>query len=81
MFLYKLVYLGQLIQRIVFLCVFIMVFYLQQIWLHQNITRKLAFAYMKQIYFTVFPSKLLSTKRVFQFPLQFHGKVSKRFTV
>jgi hypothetical protein len=41
---------------------------------------------MKQIYFAVSSSKLLSakpTERVFQFPLalQFHDKVSKRFTV
>jgi hypothetical protein len=47
---------------------------------HQNITKKLL-PYIKQIYLTYFRGKLLSsTKRVFRFPLQFHGKVSKRFT-
>jgi hypothetical protein len=64
-----------------FMRVYIMVFYLQQIWLHLNTSQKLAFAYIMQIYLTVFSCKLLSIKRVFQCPLQLDGKVSKRFTV
>jgi hypothetical protein len=50
---------------------FIMVFYLQQMWLDQNITQKLAAADEAKKYFTVFLSKLLSAKRVLSFPCSF----------
>jgi hypothetical protein len=84
----NIVYLEQLIQRIVFLCVCITVFYLQQIWLHQNITQKLAFVYINykvNLFYRIFVQTAEYTvdkTSVSVSPAQqFHGKVSKRFTV
>ena len=65
------VHLGQFVQRIVLLCLFIVIaFHLQQM-------LKLV---PKQIYFTVFWRKLF-IGMFFLFTWQFHGKISKRFTV
>jgi hypothetical protein len=62
--------LGQLIQRIVLLCVFRMIPYLQQRWLDQNDNSKTNFGLWckSALHFTVFSSKVLPTKRVFSFP-------------
>jgi hypothetical protein len=50
-------------------------------WLDQNITQKIAFAYEANIFYRIF-EQVLSAKRVFQFPLQLPGyKVSKHFIV
>jgi hypothetical protein len=65
-------------QRIVYVYQFIMVFYLQQIWLDQNITQKLASAYKANQYFTVFTSKPYCRQNEFlSFPQQFHTSTAK----
>jgi hypothetical protein len=54
---------------------------LQQIWLDQNITQKLASAHESNIFYRIFEQTTVGKTSFSVSPAQFHDKVSKRFTV